>query len=133
MDQIEIPYKLNNFVTAITQKCPASAKAMIEEAFESIYKSNESDLSFLSFKISKEDRDAIFSLAQGLNPQNMIEAALIVQIAVSHILGLRRLSMSFQRDQVLGLKLLQFSKATMGLLTKTRQDYPLEIKVKHTI
>lgn len=124
MTELKIPAKLEPIVKAFYAESEQTAKMLIEQAAKAIY-GNKEDNDLISWGkkthvVTAEELEQICYLMKGINPQDPLEALLAAQIIVSHMLGLRKLSLSHSVDNQLGIKLLRFSTDAMNQLQKKR-------------
>ena len=111
-------------------------KPLIEESAYAIYgrfANTENDFDFHNRKrtLTKVELDEITSLMRCVQPQDSLETLCAVQIVVSHMLGMRKLSKNHIEDQKLGLNLLRFSREAMSLLIKKRSGGVQHITVNY--
>jgi hypothetical protein len=134
MKNIEIPKKLAPLVKAFSTD-EKSAKLLISEAASAIGKTGNLFGFCKQEKISPEEMEGIIDMMKGIAPRDTLEMIYGAQIISSHLMGLRLLSCEFSADQMLGLKLLQFSNEAMGQLHKKRSggvNQNITITYNHT-
>jgi hypothetical protein len=132
--QVVAPEALAPIMQAFHVDSEEAAHSLILEASKAIYGSKKPDYDFIGPKdreISKEELDGISSLMRGISPKDSLETLYAAQIVASHMLGMRKLSSSYNEDQKLGLKLLQFCNDSMQQLEKKRSGGGQNITVNH--
>ncbi len=127
--QITAPKTLESLMQAFHVESEEAAKTLIINAANAIYGNDE--LGFGKKSISPEELDGIVSLIKGINPKDTLETLYAAQIIATHMLGMRKLSSTFQDDQKLGLKLLRFSNEAMQNLQKKREGGAQNITVNY--
>ncbi len=115
---ISIPTALAPIVEAFSVESEITAKALIRQAAKTIYARSEHG--YGDQKIRNDEVESIFALMKAIKPTSVLEIICASQIIVGHLLGLRKLSLSFKDDQRLGLKLLRFSNDALERLEKMR-------------
>ena len=134
--EIEIPLFLAPLMQAFRVDSEKEAKALLEEAAYAIYGRKdepEGDFDFCNRKhvISENELERILFLMKGISPKDTLETLYAAQIVVSYMLGMRKLSQSYQGDQKLGLKLFRFSCEAMQQLQRQRSRGTQHITVNY--
>ncbi len=134
--EIEVPPSLAPLMQAFHVDSEKEAKMLLEAAAYAIYgreaePENEFDILKKKRVISKDELEGILSLMKGISPKDTLETLYAAQIVVSYMLGMRKLSQSYQGDQKLGLKLFRFSCEAMQQLQRQRSGGTQHITVNY--
>ena len=134
--EVEVPQFLTPLMQAFRVGSEKEAKALLEEAAYAIYGREaepEGEFDFCKKKrvVSKDELERILSLMRGIIPKDTLETLYAAQIVVSYMLGIRKLSQSYQGDQKLGLNLFQFSSKAMEQLQRKRSKGTQHITVNY--
>lgn len=127
--QITAPKTLESLMQAFHVDSEDAAKALVMNAANAIYGSDE--IGFEKKSLSRKEIEGIIYLIKGINPKDTLETLYAAQIIAAHMLGMRKLSSTFQDDQKLGLKLLRFSNKAMQNLQKKREGGTQNITVNY--
>jgi TRAP-type uncharacterized transport system substrate-binding protein len=127
--QITAPKTIQPLMQAFHVDSEEAAKALVMNAANAIYGSDELGLG--KKVVSPEELDGIVSLIRGINPQDALETLYAAQIVAAHMLGMHKLSSTYQDDQKLGLKLLKFSNEAMQNLQKKKDGGAQNITVNY--
>lgn len=123
---IQVASPLVPLMQAFHVDSDGAAKCLIQQAANAIYKNDQYD------PISEEELEGITALMRGISPQDALETLYAAQIVACHMMGMRKLAESFNEDERLGLKLLQFSNVAMQHLDRKRNGGTQNIIVNYT-
>lgn len=122
---IEAPKTLICLMQAFHVDSEQAIKALIVETEKTIYGTNNPGM----YKpISKDELDCMMSLMKGINPKDDLETLYAAQFVLSHMLGMRKLTIRYKDDQKIGLDLLKFGNEAIQNLEIKRNGACLTSK-----